>query len=500
MLIDSAIFQEGKTISTDICIVGAGVAGITLAREFLDKDVRVCLLESGGLEPDRVTQSLYWGENVGVPYYPLDTSRARFFGGSSNCWHVPIGSEQLGARLRPLDAIDFEEREWVPHSGWPFERAHLDHFYGRAQKVCKVGPYAYDVGDWENPGFTSRLPFLNGRVETTIFQFTDRKIFREYRETISRSENISAILHANATGIETDSSARKVNRLNGVTLNGKHFSVKANFFLLALGAIETSRLLLLSNGVREQGLGNDNDLVGRFFMEHPHLWSGLYIPADEKIFSSTGLYKVHMVNGVPVMGKLTLSEKVLRKERILNYCTSIHAKICPEPPGKSGGVKRFIRHNVIGKGKIKAFQLNHMSEQLPNPESRVTLAGERDALGQRRAKLNWQLSGLDMKTIIRSQEVIDQELRRSGLGRLHIEMQSEAPPPQLTGGWHHMGTTRMHNDPKKGVVDKDSRVHGISNLFIAGPSVFPTSGYSNPVLTIVALTLRLADHVKERLA
>jgi choline dehydrogenase-like flavoprotein len=138
-----------------------------------------------------------------------------------------------------------------------------------------------------------------------------------------------------------------------------------------------------------------------------------------------------------------------------------------------------------------------MAEQVPNPHSRVTLAPQRDCLGQNRVRLNWQLSAIDILSVIRTQHIIDSELRRAGLGRLYTQLRDETLPPNLHGGYHHMGTTRMHADPKKGVVDANCRVHGLSNLFIAGPSVFPTGGYANPTLTIVALAVRLADHIKK---
>lgn len=532
MIFDSRSLTDGKTVETDLCIAGAGVAGIALARELMGRDLRICLLESGGLEPDRETQSLYWGEDVGVPYYPLDTSRARFFGGSSHCWHVPLGNNALGVRLKPLEPIDFEEREWVPYSGWPFDKKHIDPFYERAVKFCRLKPFPE-----EDPAQLQVLPFLNGRVKTTLFQFAVRDHFvRENLETVRASQTVTAYLNANVTGIETNETAQSVTRLRAACLNGKKFSVKAKLFVLALGAIEIPRLLLLSNKSQKTGLGNQHGLVGRFFMEHPHLWSGIYIPSNDKIFASAGLYKVHKDDDVSVMGKLRLSEEVLRKERILNYCTSIHAAICPDPfresprmdetaflktgvasadgkqqasegvhPGSVIDDMGSVARSMLGRmrfgrqKKIRAFRLNHMSEQMPNPESRVTLSEELDALGQRRARLDWRLAALDMKTIIRAQEIIDEELRRAGLGMLHIQTQDETPPPNLTGGWHHMGTTRMHRDPQKGVVDEHCRVHGVSNLFIAGPSVFPTSGYANPVLTIIALTMRLADHIKARM-
>jgi choline dehydrogenase-like flavoprotein len=548
VIVDARSLPEGETIETDVCIVGAGVAGITLAREFIGQEFRVCLLESGGLEPDRVTQSLYWGENIGHPYYDLDTARTRSWGGTSHRWIIEIGEHRLGARMRPLDAIDFEKRHWIPYSGWPFNKTHLDPFYERAQSICQIGPYQYDVEDWEDPEKKPRLPFVNGRVETTIFQFGPRDPFiYEYRGEIEQAENIVIYLYANAVETETTETAQAVTRLRVACLEGNQLWVSARLFVLAMGAIEIPRLLLLSNKVQNTGLGNQHDLVGRFFMEHPHLWSGFFVPSDANIFKSAALYKIDTVNKVPILGKLTLSEDVLRREELLNYCVSIHAGPwpawsryqSPESEGLDslkalyGGIRRrkiphnFANHlsNVVtdiddvaravyrkvrrkvdgaiefkSSHKSEVFHLNHMSEQAPNPNSRVTLATERDALGQNRVQLDWQLSAIDMRTIVRAQEIIDEELQRAGLGRLLIHLRGGTPPPNLHGGWHHMGTTRMHLDPKQGVVNESSQVHGISNLFIAGPSVFPTGGYANPVLTIVALAIRLADHVKKRLA
>ncbi|MCL4475990.1 MAG: GMC oxidoreductase [Nitrospirae bacterium] len=572
MLVDARSLPGNKTIETDVCIVGTGVAGITLSREFIGKGFRVCLLESGGLRPDRAMQSLFWGENIGHPYFPLDTARTCGFGGTSHRWGIRIGDDRLGVRLRPLDEIDFEERDWVPYSGWPFKKSHLDPFYERAQSICQIGPFTYDVKDWEDTEKTPRLAFADGRVKTTIFQFGPRDSFiRDYREEIIRAENITAYVHASVVEIETDKTAQTVTRLRVACLQGKNFRVAAKLYILAMGAIETPRLLLLSNKVQKTGLGNENDLVGRFFMEHPHLWSGTYIPSDPHIARSTALYNIHTVNRIPIMGKLTLSEEVLRSEKLLNYCVSIHPKVLqgrpdiapswpvvswpllsaahpktvPNQPGyqkaasdgidslkvlssaiRCGDVPHdFGKHlrNVITDiddvsiaayrkvrrkcvsifNKFKkskrnvVFQLDQMSEQAPNPQSRVTLADERDILGRNRVRLDWQMNPLDIHTIVRAQEIIDEELRRAGLGRLQIELHGDTPPSNLEGGWHHMGTTRMHKDPLKGVVDENCKVYGRSNLFIAGPSVFPTSGYANPVLTIVALALRLSGHIKK---
>ena len=549
MIIDARSLPQNGTVDTDVCIVGAGVAGITLAREFIREEFRVCLLESGGLSPDRDTQSLYWGENIGHPYYPLDTARIGGFGGSSNRWGVPLGGHQLGVRLRPLDEIDFEERDWIPYSGWPFKKADLDPFYERAQSICRIGPYSYDVKDWETPGETPRLPIAAGRVKTAIFQFGSRDTFTGlYRDEITRADNITTLIHANVLEAETNATGQNVSRLRIAGVPGKDHWITAKIFVLAMGALETPRLLLLSNRRQRPGTGNGNGLVGRFFMEHPHLWSGAYIPSDPGIINRTALYRVHQVNEVPVMGKLTIAEEVLRREKMLNYCVSIHSKILTDRPNQAPSFKVIswpllssnlsagcadmdtggaVSQNSAGaftsgaglavyrkvrrmsgrvvrafrkKKQSVIFQLNHMTEQAPNPDSRVTLGEELDPFGRNRIRLNWKLSPIDIRSIIRAQEIIDEDLRLSGLGRLQIELRDEKPPSHLEGGWHHMGTTRMHIDHRKGVVDEHCRVHGIANLFIAGPSVFPTGGYANPVLTIVALAARLADHVKATMA
>jgi hypothetical protein len=331
MIIDTRSLPQNETIETDVCIVGAGAAGITLAREFIGEEFRVSLLEVGGLTPDRATQSLYWGESIGHPYYPLDTTRTGGFGGSSNRWGVLIGDHQLGVRLRPLDDIDFEERDWIPYSGWPFNKSHLDPFYERAQTICKVGSYTYNVKDWEVAGETPRLPLADDRVKTAIFQFGSRDTFtKDYRDEITRADNITTFIHANVIEAETDGTGQTVSRLRIASMEGKENWIKAKLFILALGAIETPRLLLLSNKKQKNGLGNENGLVGRFFMEHPHLWSGLLKPSDPGMINSTALYKVHKSNEVPIMGKLAIAEEVLRNEKLLNYCVSIHPKILPQ--------------------------------------------------------------------------------------------------------------------------------------------------------------------------
>ena len=534
MLIDTRSIPDGEIIDTDVVIVGAGLAGISLAREFIDKNFNVCLVESGGLEPDKTTQSLYHGENIGHPYFPLDTARARYFGGSSHYWLCPMGEMRTGVRLRGMDAIDFEKKDWVPHSGWPFPKSHLDPYYRRAHDVCHIGKYSYAAEDWQDIFSAPLLPLDDSQVETTVFHFGQRKYyFEDYLEEIDKASNIRIYLHANVLELETEINANHVTAVKIQTLARNQCLMRARFFVLALGGIETPRLLLLSNSVRKEGLGNQHDLVGRFFMEHPHLASGFFVPDDPELYKKFGFYAPRTSEDYAVMGKLTVTDEIQRRDKILNYCVSLHPRLIPyermnkpvkseriaatflsslrhgklspqfgqdiwsmikEPKRVAKFLQRQIKKKLGNPDQFLVFILNHMSEQTPNPESRVTLSDELDFLGQRKVRLNWQLCELDIRTIIRSQQVIDREIRRAGLGSLHIEMKDN-DPSEIHGGWHHMGTTRMHENPLHGVVDKDCKVHDISNLYIAGASVFPTVGYANPVLTTVALVLRLAEHM-----
>lgn len=547
MLINARTLPTGKTLETEVCIVGAGPAGITLAREFSSANFRVCLLESGGLEFDQKTQSLCNGESVGNLFGSLNDQRRLQFGGTANCWKIRLGENQIGVRYVPLDNIDFEKRDWLPYSGWPFEKSHLDEFYERAQVVCKLGSFAYDAEFWQDAK-TPQLPFTN-HVNNSVFQFGPRAVFtHEYREELKQARDVTVYLNANLIEIETEETAQTVTRLRVASLSGKEFWVRAKIFVLAAGGIENARLLLLSNKIQTSGLGNQNDLVGRFFMDHPLVRCGELIPTHPDIFNKTAFYDLRRVKNVPIMGKLTLTEEVMRREQLLN----ISAVLFPIPkPYQLKAVNSLktlltsIHNSETRKSSLKllsnamigldyilpaayravmkqqpflpslawggwsyeknpkrfaSFQVLHQTEQAPDPDNRITLSGDRDRLGRQNIKLHWRWNDIDIHTIKRVQEILKQEIAHAGIGELIIERDGNLPKLLHPGTHHHMGTTRMHDDPKQGVVDRNCKVHGVSNLFVASSSVFPTGGYANPTLSIVALAIRLADHVKTIMA
>ena len=523
MIRDAQLVPRNSVVETDLCIVGGGAAGITLAREFDGQPFRVCLLESGGVDYELESQALYKGKNIGLPYFGLDESRLRMLGGSTNCW---------SGTCRPLDEIDFLTRPWVPYSGWPFDKAHLIPYYQRAHPILGLGAYNYDANEWGKVGKSPPFPFVDDQVVNTIFHLSRVRNFgKGYREQHSTSDNITTLLHANVIEIETTENARTVRRVKVACLEGNRFFVSARIFILATGGIENARLLLLSNHIHKGGLGNQNDLVGRFFMEHLTIHPGTVVLSDS--FRPIDLYRRrHWIAGEQVMAGVALSRKTQLKEKLGGFCVNLLPPDMEQglaslkeliESGRQGSVPDdFLEHvaNVIAdlddvlasaygkavKGRLPVQELKIFtrSEQTPNPESRVTLSSQRDSLGKQQVDLNWRLNPLDEHTIMQGLEILGREIGRAGVGRMQLSMGGEESETDLIqfveGEYHHMGTTRMHVDPKLGVVDESCQVHGMTNLFIAGSSIFPNVGFSNPTLTIVALALRLADHIKKQMA
>jgi choline dehydrogenase-like flavoprotein len=517
MLIDSRTLPQDIHIETDLCIVGAGAAGISIARELAGAGMKIALLESGGFNPEELTQSLYQGDNTGeFPRYAPDQPRSRYFGGTTNVW---------SGNCRPLEPSDFKQRAWIPHSGWPFGREELDPYYIRARQICQLGEHHSKPDNCKLPRDNSILPLAPERVRTAIFEVSPPTRFgRKYRDTVTSAANISVYLHANVVNIDANDTISRVRQLQVACLEGPSFRVSAKVYVLATGGIENPRLLLNSDDRQPAGLGNHHDIVGRFFMEHPSYYNGELILSDPLI--ATGLYRPPQPRDRQrVHGTLVLTESTQRQEQLAGFSLIPYSPI--ELPGVAESrylldayaagestdcLLHYLKQTLVNIDNVadasyekmltdKAAQISYSTrtEQVPEQQSRVILSAERDALGKRRVNLHGKISPIDIRTIRRGLQIVGEELGKSGIGRLKtmIEDDDSTVISQLEGNHHHMGTTRMHGDPKQGVVNADCRVHGISNLYIAGSSVFPTSGYANPTLTIVALALRLADHIQK---
>lgn len=518
MFIDARTLPEGTRLDADVCIVGGGAAGITLARELAGGGRRTILLESGGFDYDDQTQQLYEGRSVGQKLHPLSTERLRFFGGSTNHW---------SGGCRPFDAQDLAARSYIPDSGWPIGASDLDPYYRRAQAICQLGPYNYDPADWQEGGVRPLELAAHATLSTGLYQYSPPTRFGEvYRPDLDRGEGIAVYLQANVIDIETDDSAGCVTGLQVACLNGRRLRAVAKAYVLATGGIENPRLLLSANRVQAAGLGNGHDLVGRYFMDHPYIPDAAAVVLDGQ-HPLLAFYRQRKVRGALVQGYFYATAEASQANALPTFSIGLQpGELTSSGSGRQAlnaivhsiaaghwpddftmDVKQILR-SVAVDAREKYYQWTHsepalfstdyMCECPPDPESRVTLGDAVDALGMRRVVVDWRLPADLESKMVRAHELLARELGRLGLGRLRMNTRDTGRDAManLTNGYHHMGTTRMHVDPRHGVVDADCRVHGISNLFVAGSSVFPTYSFDNPTMTIVALALRLADHLK----
>src|SRR5512133_1486050 len=308
MLRDARSLANGDSLHADVCIIGAGAAGLTLAQELERHAITVLLLESGQREPRHATQQLGDGVIAGRPYYPLDECRIRALGGTTVAW---------GGWCRPLDEIDFEQREWVPESGWPFDKSHLTPYYARAQKVCRLGRYDYDA----SPADRAALPWgSNENFQNTLFHVRPSRFSEAYGPMIERSQHVEVMLNATVLELKLDATGETVIAANAGTLWGSRFTVTASVFVLALGGIENARLLLSSRDASPGGIGNEHDLVGRYFADHLHVPLGLL----RMNHGVPEFYRLRDRGDVPVRGVMSLSEASQRETRALGFAATLH--------------------------------------------------------------------------------------------------------------------------------------------------------------------------------
>lgn len=498
MLVEARTVADGEVVEADVCVAGGGVAGLVTALELEEAGVRVALVEGG--------ESLEEGEVEG-DYPPLSSTRAGGLGGTAALWTAELAPGQLGARYAPLAPIDFEAREGIAWSGWPFGRAHLEPFYARGRELCRTGP------------FDDAASAQNGDVADVAFGHGPRDVFtRELPDRLARSDSVRAFVGGTAVDVEREGDA--VSALRVATGPGRSFAVRARDFVLALGGVESARFLLLA------GLGNAHGLVGRFFMDHPTARCRLDPSPDA--LPRLGVYDIRRVNGHVALTAFGLAEETLHRRRLPNggffvvpapgasrrlgdLAAAAHRRVARAVPALAATTRLTARSallNTLGVGTVSgwsrlrrppsAFDVYHVLELPPEPERRVELGSRRDELGRPVARLRWFVSDAELDAHERAEQLVVGALDRAGLGRLTTarEVGDELHPT----AHHHLGTTRMAGDPSRGVVDADGRVHGVPNLYVTGGSVFPTAGYVNPTLTIVALASRLAAHLREKAA
>ncbi len=493
--VDARSLPTGTVLTPDLVIVGGGPAGITLAMALAQTKLDILLLESGGANFDPAVQGLYSGSHAGDHLCRTGRGRMRFLGGGTNHW---------GGWCRPLDPQDFEKRDWVPYSGWPFGQEALAPHYPRAQELVEAGPWLYDKGDSVASAKAPMLQLGQGGIYTSWFQFSKMRndvlptrFGTRYEADIKNAANVKPLLNVNVTGIRLSPDARRVERLDAATLEGKRFTVRPRHVVLATGGMENARLLLASNDVMKAGVGNQNDLVGRFFGDNP-------IPRDVATLVSfagkPGPYYSNNLN----MGNGAVDAGGVRAHR--RFRARAQGDGIADHPGTSGGAGRNRQsrgadhghgagRRCLGRSRLFAG-LRHgadaRSRTAPDLDGRERCAGAATpatADAHRRCRFH---------PVPPDPGRAGAAISASKVGMLRFNCtRREDWLKNMDWGHHHLGTTRMHDDPKQGVVDADCKVHGIANLFVAGSAVFPTYGASNPTLNLLALTLRLADHLKK---
>jgi len=497
-------------MQTDVCIIGGGVAGQSLAIKLSEYKVKTLILESGEEDFHKDVQSLAAGENIGEDYYPLITARLRLFGGTAAIW---------GGRCAELDPIDFEARDFLPHSGWPFNKDELDPYYDEA--FASLGLERPGEGRlWKKLG-RNQPEFDSEKLDTDLWVFDEDG---ERFTNLSRKalDNADILLGATVTQIDVEDGG-EIAAVMATALNGRTLRVKARHYVVAAGAIESARILKAAVPKRPNGLGNDKDILGRFFMEHPHARGGEIIryaaymrpaPAlqrSEGILNTSISFAPRRRAGEAMEVHNRLTHELKHNLPSSKFWRTLYKRV------KGLAIKGLERTDP--KSSMLAMKLQGKktgvfavvrAEQAPNPDSRITLSGERDALGMRRAQLDWRLLDIDRKSVKVLMDTLAAEYKRLGWGEVvpskwlydeNITWRTDSLiSAHPIGGYHHMGGLRMSASDETGVVDANCKLFESPNLYIAGSGVFPTGGWANPTVTIMALALRLGDHLGQKLS
>ncbi|MDH3673295.1 MAG: GMC family oxidoreductase [Gammaproteobacteria bacterium] len=561
MIFDLSKLQHARLPEYDLCIVGSGAAGMTLANELLDQGLRICVLESGKLKPTKQADALRKVHSEGI--HIKDHSRERVLGGASTTW---------GGLSNLLDSVDMKPRPFVRYSGWPIFRDELLSYYEQAAERYRFAPphlfESYlDVAKWKG----DIQPSWN-ELEEKIFLATSNPLNfgKQFKHIFAKPE---VDLYLDATLIRLEGDGQKCRIAWGVvrTSKGHSYQLKSRIFVLATGGIENARILLNSRDICPHGLGNEQDQVGRYLMNHPKNCYGVIrlrhalrelpyyfgcvyqgysgyagLKLKESVQEERGCLSSYVrfeplfswsgnpgVTALVFLGKRNRRFfqmwKACRLEKIVplrDYSetgddSEIHIRDYSETGEDSElqsrpksardwlrvlgvillnmpQVVKYLYYRLYGATpEITAIRLRNFMEMAPHPENRVILGDEKDAYDQPIPVVRLQTTELDRHSLIALHRTLAEEIARNGLGELTSNLHNEEIWPIDRDASHHLGATRMGENPRSSVVNPDCRLHTVENVYVAGGSVFPTSACSNPTFTIVALSIRLAQHLKK---
>jgi choline dehydrogenase-like flavoprotein len=507
----------------DLCIVGAGAAGLALAAEFLGDMRRVVVLESGLHQPDEYHTALNVVESSGLRHDGASEGRVRAFGGTTRSW---------GGQLVPMRPSEVTARPWLGIGAWPVTLEELQPYYRRAERLLRTEGPPYDESLWPRLGLQPP-PFDGDRLCVRFSQWASlgrRNFAVLWRRQFARSQNVHVLLGATAVAVRSSVVGAHCEAIEIRARSGRTASIRARRFVIACGGIENARLLLASPGSDGTNIANRSGTLGRFFQDHVSYAAGEILPRERRRFQA--IFDPRYIGNTMYSVKLEPTDASMRSHGWLNAMGHVAFQI-PDSLGwlevrrllralQSGRVQppSFDETLAIARGSLALSKLAIARftqrrrrspatgrimlmvdcEQAPNPESRITLDGHADALGVSRARLDWRVGELERRTLLEFARLLAREFERLGLGQVRLASEPSFHARDELGAardiFHHMGTTRMSRTPDSGVTRPDLRCHDVDNLFVVGSSVFPTSGIANPTFTIIALALRLADHLK----
>lgn len=558
---DLRTLPTGADLNFDVCVVGAGVAGFGVALQFLGTRYRVLVVESGGDTPEAEINDLSEIENAGARRAPQALTRARCVGGTSSLWSGRCGVfdpidfaarnwiPHSGWPISEADVRPYYDRAGALLGLGPSSyRGHAAGYIAAEaptsvfdRRTFEPVVFQFSVHDPSHQQAlrTSVMHGVEGAEHIGVLQHAGAPkpthFGEAYRSLLEAAPNITLLKHATATEVLTNADTSQAMGVSIASIEGHRATVAASIVVLCCGGIDNARLLLASRSKDPRGVGNRHDTVGRYLTDHPFT-----VIASYQGEGSRGLRRMlghrwidrDNIRHVYTIGARLAAERQ-RAEGLLNGAIHIvdwggegsamrEAKVAlgmvRSGPQRLEGLSKLsglmLRPDKIGFGAYERYLLKRPSlsspervdfgcvvEQLPDPESRVVLSSQLDGLGRPRARLQWRVSEREFETLVRMSDLFDEEVRRLGFVAPDRVLWRSRGVTEWCDSVHDMahpmGATRMSRSPEQGVVDQDCRVHGVDGLYIAGSSVFATSGYMNPTLLLLSLSLRLADHLKQ---
>jgi choline dehydrogenase-like flavoprotein len=512
MFKDFKALDKNQNLYADICIVGTGPAGISVAKKLLGTNNKVLFIESGGLEPSEEYNELNKGINSGPRFLSLNSSRSRCFGGASRIW---------AGVCSPFSDDDFIEKSYLPLSGWPISKKMLNKYYIEAAEMLGISFDNFSSTD----AFKSTLNGLsfpefyrnNSLLADNIYQLADqenRNFAEKYRLTFAESRNIDVLFHATVTKLVANESGKKIKNILIEDLSGNKCKIISKYFVLASGALENPRLLLNSNDYFKNGIGNDNNYVGTCFMSHPGFSeAGELFKFAPGFCINNQLFSNNLISQFGNSSYVQKESKILRHgfdlktyRDLVNPSTYLSGRLLTEYEKlfKNFSLKEAVNKTSCRLKGVYASNLWNVGialEQQPSKRNYLKLdLSTKDKLGMPLIDMYWaEISSLEKRTLIESIKNLGREMAITNSGRVRLSeklLSGELFEAEDSVN-HHIGTTRMAKTSNEGVVDKNCKVFGLANLYISGSSVFPTSSTVNPTFTIIALSLRLGEHIKK---